>query len=157
MFLFTRLDKEAQRFVSSLPSMGNSRGIGVSVAIAKVLSNQAPLPSAKVDDPAAFYNQNAAIEANSKACDLNELMIVDVDKIRELTKQFYCLRYHTLFPKEIIAISEDTPVEDFFGITRELGNEVLESIKKDRVLIMQVQMNVTSILNQIADINKPAV
>lgn len=149
MFLFTKLDKDAQKFISTMPSMGSTRGLGVSIAIARVLSNGASVPSSPVDDISSYYNQNVDTQVYSKACDINELLIIDLEKVRSLTKQFYTLRYNSLYPKEVYALSADNAVEDFFGLSRHLGNEVFESIKNDRTLVLYVQINIISVLKQI--------
>ena len=149
MFLFTKLDKDAQKFISTMPSMGSTRGLGVSIAIARVLSNGASVPSSPVDDISSYYNQNVDASIYNNACTINELLVIDLEKVRTLAKQFYILRYAFLYPKEVYALSADNTVEDFFGLSRHLGNEVFESIKNDRTLILYVQIKIIDVLKQL--------
>lgn len=130
MLTITKLSAETQDFLNFITSGSRSRSKLTSIVIAKALASSLNLPSAPVDDVAAFYRLNVLIGLQSKVSDLNELSVIDVDAVLDYTARFYTTRYYAAYPQPtIFCPSQETAILDFLGASYALDQTSMELIK----------------------------
>ena len=131
MFSITKLSPSSQTFVTELNSTMQTRTRAVSLAVAKVMADNAALPSSAVDDIVAFYRTHCQIDIEMKVNEINELMALDTKQVIEYCLKLYTLRYYFMAPPAIVySFNKETAVEDFFGISRCIDRETISSVIK---------------------------
>lgn len=159
MKLLTSLSKESRDFVSSI-SASNTRTPAFSIAVARALSMYFPIPSAPVengggslirsidtsDDFGMYYGYNQLV------CKMNELIILDMDLVKEYTEKFVRLRYRLVHggPCNHL-LREGNEVEDFFGLSDLLGDELFCSLRKETSLYNRVNMRLYNLAKELAE------
>lgn len=129
-FAISKLGKSSQEFVSTMTRNAKSRSLTASLALARVLANQLPLPSSPVDNIQQYYQVQCRIGVEGKLGTINELMLVDFKLVLEMVEKFFRLRYNMAHPPvTVFTFKAETAVEDFFGISRDFDQATLEAIK----------------------------
>lgn len=129
MFQITKLSKDSRDFISELSLAGRSKELQTSLAVARVLANDLPLPSTPVESIASFYSFQCRIEVEGILNTINEICLVDVATILDYTSKFYSLRYNACNPsKTIMAFNKETALVDFFGISSTLDANAIKAI-----------------------------
>jgi hypothetical protein len=129
MFAITKLSKVSQDFINRLVSNNKSRSPEVSLAIAKVLTVQLPIPSSPVEDVCTYFKTTNQIEIEATLNSINELAIIDVNMILDYCLKFFMVRYNLAYPsKHVLVFNTDTAVIDFFGISRYIDPATLALI-----------------------------
>jgi hypothetical protein len=156
MYNFTLLDEKSKNFIVKISNTGMSKNISVSIGVSKVLSNRLAMPSSPVDDIESFYRQNHELSVIYSIDVLNELLVVDAECIKDITKRLYLVRYGMLSPKDSVLILPGTAVEDFFGIRKYMSDSLLNTVRLESASIMETQNAISSILTSL-DKNKTGV
>ncbi len=132
----TIFSKETNMFINEIFSTGKSRSLEVSFSLAYALSNNLLLPNTSVDNLVDFFEQNSKIKFNRILDIINSLIILDIDLICELTFNLYNYRYNSYIGRtNVIALKTESAIEDLFGISKFVNNELLDCIKKDPIKI----------------------
>lgn len=150
MFSITKLSTDSQQFVSELSTSMKSRSKEASLAIARVLSDKALMPSSPVEDIVTFYRTNCQLDMEAKVSEINELMVIDTKQVLDYCQKFFMLRYSFMAPKDaIFAFNSETAVEDFFGISRQFDRETIDCLKKCPQDMMRYITRFSSIHNEL--------
>lgn len=132
----TLLSKESNEFINDIFSKASSKTTEVSFSLAYAIANKLTLPTSKVDNVIDFYNQNSSNNVYTSLSIINEIILLDVDVIKELVISLYQLRYDTVFGRDsVIAIKCESAVEDLFGISKYINKDVICVIKTNPLLI----------------------
>ncbi len=149
MLIVSKLSKANQEFISSLSSSGESRSQLVSIGLARTLASMLPMPTSPVECIKTFFRMNQEINVRDKVYTLNELMVLDTEKVTDLIKAFYYYRYNAIYPSKVIILSKSFPLEDLFEITRYFGNETINLIKDNPTKLMYVQNEFSKLMDSI--------
>ena len=150
MYNITNLSKESHSFISELSLSNKTRTLPVSIAIARILSNELILPSSPVENIQLFYNTQVKVDLICGLSELNEIFIVNTKDIEDLVFNFYLLRYNSVYPcSHIIALSKETAIVDFFKISKVLDKATLACIEENCIYITGT---VTKLLRLIEDL-----
>lgn len=132
MFSITKLGQVSQAFVAEMSMNNKSRSLQSSLALAKVLTFNATLPSSPVGDAVSFYRTHVQLEAETKVNSINEIMVLDVKVVMDFCMKLYMLRYQSAHPScHVFSFNKETAVEDFFGISRAVDPATITVIKGD--------------------------
>lgn len=136
MFQITKLSKDSRDFISELSLSGRSKELQTSLAVARVLANDIPLPSAPVESITSFYSFQCRINVEDILNTINEICLLDVSTVLDYTIKFYKLRYDTCNPnKTIVALNKETAIVDFFGISSVIDDVAIKAISEDPIKI----------------------
>lgn len=94
---YIEFNKQVDCIVTNAPD--RSRIVAAAIALAVALA--APLPSSEVSDATNHYQMNVQLAVRQKIYAMNEGAVFDAKGAEELARQFWLLRYHTLFPKDV--------------------------------------------------------
>lgn len=147
--------KETNIFINEIFSTGRSRSIEVSLSLAYALSNNILLPSTTVDNLADFFEQNSKLKFNRILDTINCLIILDIDLVCELAFNLYNYRYEVYAGRSnVIAMKQESAIEDLFGISKFVNNELLDCIKKDPIKITTYTNKFYKLICEFNDFNK---
>lgn len=131
MFNYSKLTPKAREFVVGLGSMGRSRTVATSIALARALVWNRALPSSPVESPVLFYRTQISPQVTDMICMINEMAMVDVTAVQDFAESFWMTRYNTAHPKpNVLALDKERAVEDFFGLSRTVSPETITLIKQ---------------------------
>ena len=139
MYSIASLSNESREFIGAIPKISNgNRGI-VSFGLAKVIANSLTLPSSPVELASDYYNQNACFKVSDTLNFINELTVIDIERIEELTKSFWLIRYNVLFAKrKLFKLNSVAPALTFFGVTNRVSVTDYEFISTNEVSIINI-------------------
>lgn len=147
--------KETNIFINEIFSTGKSRSLEVSFSLAYALSNNLLLPNTSVDNLVDFFEQNSKIKFNRILDTINSLIILDIDLVCELAFNLYNYRYEVYAGRSnVIAIKQESAIEDLFGISKFVNNELLDCIKKDPIKITSYTNKFYKLICEFSDYNK---
>lgn len=136
MYALTMLKKEQLEFVLQCNNTGCGRSMDFSIALGKVIADNISLPSSKVLDPKSEYMHNFKMGVYSTISPINELIIVDIDRVVSYVDAFYLARYNLVYGNKSIIISDEDQLTDFFGLNKYIDKVTLEEIKASGKKIM---------------------
>lgn len=120
--LITLLDARSQAFINKLVSAGRSTKDEVSLGLARYLAYSVSLPSEEVQDIEAFYRLNHYGNIITAVSTINELVLLDTDRVFELTRSLYAFRYSTAFGcSPAVSSKEGLSIPTFLGLHRHLS------------------------------------
>ena len=151
------LDAESTSFINFLAGPRASK-LSALIAIAKALSDSLALPSGQLQidmvgiplDPAKklneeqqtirrFFRSNHEIALKEKLSSLNEVVVLDCEKIIDYVVRLYTARYYMVYPTGMIfCIKPETAVLDFFGLGIYLGAEEVKAISENGLELTRV-------------------
>ena len=118
MYSSSKLSNETKSFIQNIPQISKSSQEVVAVALAKVVANELPLPSAPVESAVEFYLSTTYANTRELISAINELVVVDLTRIQELVKTFWLVRYNILFPrKKLFQTNQVVSESHFFGFS----------------------------------------
>lgn len=119
-------------FLGSVASAGSNRSKPFEVAVAYVLSRDLEIPVTPVDDIGGYYRLHHETVVFENLNALNEILPFYSANVRENITAFYKLRYYQLKPDAIpLALVKGQEVKDFFGLSRFLNNDIVETVEND--------------------------
>ena len=147
MYTISKLSAPSQEFVAFLANGERPKSFAVSLAIAKVLANDAALPTSMLDDVQAYFRTMVQIDLTTKLSALNEYAILDTETILTYACKFFALRYSVLFPsKQIFCLKAETALEDFLGLSAMLDPACVFALKENFMLVTKVHNGVMTFL-----------
>ena len=148
MFQITKLSKDSRDFISELSLVGRSKELQTSLAVARVLANDLPIPSTPVESIVSFYGFQCKVQVESILNTINEICLLDVSTVLDYTAKFYKLRYDACHPnKTVLALNKETAVVDFFGISSVIDASAIKTISEDPV-------KMTDLINKFVNIKQ---
>lgn len=136
----TKLPQNTQTFIAGLSSMNKSRQLPVSIALARLIANHLPLPSAEVECIETLYNTQHAVEVQLQLGSLNELILIDIDTVNELIKKFYSFRYNNVYSCDHLLLRRETAVLDFFKVTKYFDEVSIKCIDENHSYIAELTL-----------------
>lgn len=67
------------------------------LVLAKLISNQSQLPTSMVQSPYAYYEKFVSEQVDELIFTVNEVRVVDIETVRQLTKKMWIIRYRLVF------------------------------------------------------------
>lgn len=149
MFNITKASSKSQAFIAELSQQNKSRSLPVSIALARLIAIKLPLPTAEVECINAFYNTQSAVQSHSLISQLNDIVILDVDTVKELVKRYYMYRYQQVYMQEHVLLRSEHALVDFFKISKVFDDATLEAIGGNHVLITECTTRFIDLLQEI--------
>ena len=150
--LLAKLDTECAQFVAELVNQGNQKSKLVSLALAKAISSQLPVPVEFLDHPDLDFSRQFKPMVSQKIVLVNELFLVDIDETIELTKQFYMYRHNCMYCCDPIPyLHQDTAVLDFFGISKVFSPDTIKVIAENNSKLTCYVNKFCNILEKLKD------
>lgn len=132
MYELTKLTQQSMSFINYINSSGSSRSKQVSISIAKAISDSLPIPTSPVEDIKSFFKSNHEMSMLSTISKLNEMVVIDIVSIQDYAARFYETRYMLANAKlQTLAFKKETAVEDYFGISKIIPSDIIDTIKED--------------------------
>ena len=144
----SKLSLDSQNFLSSAASSGATRSLAFSIAAARAIANRLPLPSSKVEDLENYFSMTLKVDVLSTINVLNELFVIDCEKVTGLVENFYELRYSNLFPDEYFFSTKEMPLSGFFSMPKYLPEVVIDEIVKNISVVSFYFSNINKLLNE---------
>lgn len=139
MYTSSKLSSETKSFIQAIPQISKSSQEVVAVALAKVVANELPLPSAPVESAMDFYLTTTYANTRELISAINELVVVDLARIQELVKTFWLVRYNILFPrKKLFQTNQIVSESHFFGFSSLLSPTDAIFIQQNSLLLIQL-------------------
>ena len=118
MFNVSKLSNETKNFIQNVPTISKNNQEVLAMAISKVVANELVLPSSPVDNAIDFYLHTTYAGAREIISCINELVVVDINRVQELVKTFWLVRYNILFPRKKLYLTNQIASEShFFGFS----------------------------------------
>lgn len=129
MYLLSKLSSSSVGFVNKAMGTGLNRNEFFPIAVAYCVSRTLALPGQEVEDLTEYYRNNHSVVALSALGDINDVLPHNTAVSRKLVEDFFSYRYHAANPAVIpLAFVKGTGVNDFFGLSKVFGKELLEKI-----------------------------
>lgn len=150
MSILVKLDKSAQDFILGLANTNLGMNPSTTVALARSLAYTLPLVPAESGDVIGSYRLEHRIKVEQILSLINELIIVDIKTILTLVESFYCFRMEQAYPSaNIILISQETAVSDFFKISKYFSKDNLAIIANDVALVSRLCNGFSALIKQL--------
>lgn len=122
MFSVSKLSNDSKAFILKASVISKNSQEVMAMAAAKAISNELALPSSQVENPTEFYLNTVYSHAREIICCLNELIVIDVNRVQELIKTFWLVRYNIVFPRKKLFVTNAIVSEShFFGFSSQLS------------------------------------
>lgn len=139
MFQITKLSEDSQKLISLLMTTNRSRSDATSLALGRLLALQLPMPSMAVEDSEAYFNETVRQQLEYEIADINELIVLNKDRVLDIAKRFFLFRYRTVFsPASVLLFCKETAVESFFGLTQSFDEVTFTTIREESMTIMDL-------------------
>ncbi len=139
MYSSSKLSNETKSFIQAIPQISKSSQEVVATALAKVVANELPLPSAPVESAVEFYLSTTYANTRELISAINELVVVDLTRVQELVKTFWLIRYNILFPrKKLFQTNQILSESHFFGFSSLLSPTDAIFIQQNSLLLIQL-------------------
>lgn len=131
-----QLQTQARDFVQELTVSFGARKKASTFALARVLAANFPMPSSQVDSIEDYYHTNVSRGVRGLLNSINEYLVrVDTDAVEKMTYMFYAAKYNCCFEVGLINMTSNSPVADFFGLSRNLSPDILQVIVEEHASI----------------------
>ena len=122
MFNVSKLSSDSKAFIQKATTISKNSQEVMAMAAAKAISNELVLPSSQVENPVDFYLNTVYAHARDVICSLNELVVIDVNRVQELIKTFWLVRYNIVVPRKKLFVTNAVVSEShFFGFSSQLS------------------------------------
>lgn len=148
-YMLTKLCKESQNFIASVASSGSSRSLAMTIAAARAVSNALPIPSSPVEDFSNYFSMTHQLSVLDAVNRLNEIFVLDVEKITQLAKDFYAIRYENVYPSKTFFYTRDNPIAGFFSMQKYVNNDVITCICEQGNLVSVYLNALVTLLQEI--------
>lgn len=137
MYGIYQLSPANQDFVKNL---GTNTKL-TALALAKAVCDSFPIPTAPVATPDAYFKEHLYDSIKAKIAFLNELAVLDIKLVTDMTQVFWSVRYATVYPPESLYIPmPGAGISPFFGYETKLAAADYEYIEANIVAIVK-QLN----------------
>lgn len=145
--LLVKSNRNITDFIGDIVSSNKGRSKLVSLSLARALVDRFSVPTEKVDVIELYFYSNYKTIVVEATCKVNETFVVNKDEILDFACKLYCYRcYQSLPSSTMLYITPETAVEDFFGITKVLSKDMIDTIKEHNSQITKYVIRFTEIL-----------
>lgn len=135
MYAIYKLCPANQDFIKSL---GNDTK-QTAFALAKAICDSFHIPSSPLDDPITYYKEHLFGAIKNKLSFINEMTVIDIDLVNDMTQVFWNIRYATVYPSEKLFLPmPGAGISPFFGYQTKLAASDYEYIEKNIVSIVKL-------------------
>lgn len=139
MFNVAKLSTGTRDQINSIPRLSKGNREVVSFGLAKAISNMLPLPSSQVEFASDFFNDNHAFKLTDIINFINEIMVVDIERAIEVTKNLWLIRYNILYSKrKLFKLTEMPASLTFFGVSNKVSLNDFNFIAANEQSIIEV-------------------
>ena len=149
MFNITKASSKSQAFIAELAQSNKSRSVPVSIALSRLIAIRQPLPSAEVECINSFYNTQVAIVVHNVISQINDIVLLDVDTVKELSKRYYAYRYQQVYGQDHVLLRCEHAIVDFFKISKVFDDATLQALAENPTLITEVTTRFIELLKEI--------
>ena len=150
MYNISKLSNESKNFLQNLPLTSKSNQEVILTALAKVISSELTLPSTPVENVSSFYLQTIYSNVRDTISFMNEMVIVDVNRLQELVKVFWLVRYNLLYPrKKLFVVNTIVTEAHFFGFSSLLSVEMTNFIQTNTPVLIEVANGFSKIVSEL--------
>lgn len=147
----TKLSADTNSFLLNLPLYSKGNQELTALAAARAISNDLTLPSSPVESAAAFYVQAVYNNARDMISDLNEVTVVDLNRVQELVKTFWLVRYNILFPrKKLFCTNALVSESHFLGFGSILGHAESAMIQQSSEVLINLYNGFSQLLTELS-------
>ena len=148
------LSNESREDLSKVTQMSKGNRDVIAFGLAKVIANHLPVPSAQVDIPGEYYNDNNVYQVDDIVNFINELCVVDTERVVQLTKNLWLTRVNVVFCKrKLFKLADTTPGFTFFNVSGRLSKVELDFIATNEVAIIDVHNVFFQVLQELDLVN----
>lgn len=141
--IYTQLSQPTKAFLESAAVGAAGQTKAYSLAVARVFSAIAALPTTQIDDIRLYYLTNVKLETEQLLAQVAEVMVIDTDTIRKKIEDFYTARYYMAYPRSFYPnFDKAMAIPTFFGFADSISAE-------DCNVIIDECLKINSIINQI--------
>lgn len=136
--LFTqhKLSAESRAFIQGIQTYSTGGMNFVSTAVAKAIANRLPLPQHESTQPGVEYLELHDENVRKIVGTINEVMVLNIQEILELTRSFWLTRFHVAFPS-LYVMGTDDCLGAVLGYATTISPDTLCVIKKDPVKLLE--------------------
>lgn len=169
-----QLSESSREFISYLTYGNRAKQPAVAIGIAKVLSDNAELPSVQSIRPIAnvnlgiiqptsvkeniefYFKTKIEVDVALKLNVINEMVVIDITAIKDYLRMFYIARVNTIYPPDCIFLNDrETAILEFFQVSRFVNKEVLHEIVDSYAVITKVYNGTTKLLAETMPLRRP--
>lgn len=133
MFSIAALSARQQDFLTGLAQRNINRSLPVSIALAKVLSTQVPVPSSPVQSADTFFNEQGTGAILSLLDTLTTIVPLNHQLIKDISKSFFRYAYDTVHGG--LGYEDGrmytSGVVSFFRIDKHFSEEIIKTIESE--------------------------
>ena len=159
MHLLTSISPSSRTFLARLNNTTRTTSLGFTLSVARAISLFIPISSTPSEllteeDDTRILNYSASADMLASdfnyqeiLCKLNELIVLDKKLVEEYVQRFVRLRYRLVHGGPTAhGLRPEHEVEDFFGLSDLLGDEVFETIKREREQLYSVNYDLNTLI-----------
>lgn len=144
-----KLCASSMAFTTWLTNSGIGRNKLTSICIGKAIADNLQMSSSVIEDIDSFYRTTLKLDVMSLVSAINELTLIDTESVLNYAASFYAWRYRAAYSSRvIICTSQDTAIEDFFGINISIDAVSLGEIRRDPATAMRVYNSATLVIKE---------
>ena len=133
MFSIAMLSPRQQDFLTGLAQRNLNRALPTSIALAKVLSTQVPVPSSPVESADTFFNEQGTGAILGFLDALTTIVPVNHQLIKDISKSFFRFAYDTVHGG--LGYEDGrmytSGVVSFFRIDKHFSEEIIKTIESE--------------------------
>ena len=129
MFQQQQLSQQSRLFIQNVHLASPGKSELISIAVARAIAWKLALPTMETSAPSVFYLESHDTAVRETLSRLNEMLVVDIPAILELTKQFWSMRYVIAFPPAYAIGTEADPMATLLGYSNSLSQDTIETMK----------------------------
>jgi hypothetical protein len=102
------------------------------IALAKVISDRLPMPSNEVDEVSQYFINSCLGMARAYVSQINEIRVIDMDKVLDLVRTFWDIRYKLINPKKNIYFIGGATIEShLYGYATSYNSSLVTAFEND--------------------------
>lgn len=152
MYNSTKLSEDSLEFFQDLPAIARGDNELISIGVAKALANQLSIPSTQVSNPSDYFLQTNYALVRQAVSLINELCVLDLNRVQELTKLFWTVRYNIVYPRRKIFVSNQNSAESFFfGYGSLVPKNDAETIRQNVPILVNIFNGVAQAIFEVSE------
>jgi len=157
MYLFAKLNKDSQEFVTRLTNSGTSRKKLVSYCIGKAIADELPMCAQAQTDIRQFFRLTLEMNVSRTLSAINELIVIDPLVVIEYVRNIYIWRYRIAFdPPMAMCSNKDTVTADFLSFSQYVDRDTIATTEEDFFTAMRVYNSARSLYRDLRSTEVPA-
>ncbi len=155
MFQQQQLSQQSRAFIQNAHTVSPGNSEQLSIAVSRAIAWKLALPTMETIHPGVSYLEMHDDTVRKTLSILNELLIIDITTILDITKQFWSMRYAVAFPSAYAISTEANPMAAILGHGNSLSQDVLDALGKDPASMLTMVNGFTRVLADLGACNAP--